>query len=221
MSHEGPVAIAKKKISPKHVAVYLATSKTKCLVWANHLQAKKALAGAAVSLVDGDFTTRTNDRGVALFDRPPRLSGKHPARYFLVTAAEGERLVVPVETNLHSAYYWRWGAEGDYEGAAAMFDRFAQITGTDPTAFHTYLAALRDPSQRPAAVEALQARGFYGAMQGSELLAHLGETDAALAALERAARERSPYLPWVNALPQFDTLRSDPRFQTILAWMNL
>jgi hypothetical protein len=58
-------------------------------------------------------------------------------------------------------------------------------------------------------------------MHGSELLAHLGATDAALAALERAAQQRSPYLPWVNALPQFDTLRSDPRFQAILAWMNL
>ncbi len=58
-------------------------------------------------------------------------------------------------------------------------------------------------------------------MHGSELLAHLGEADAALAALEEAVQERSPYLPWVNALPQFDPLRSDPRFQAILAWMNL
>jgi hypothetical protein len=102
-----------------------------------------------------------------------------------------------------------------------MFEYFAQLTGTDPAIFHDYLAALRDPSQRPAAVEALQALDYFGAMHGSELLAHLGATDAALAALERAAQQRSPYLPWVNALPQFDTLRSDPRFQAILAWMNL
>jgi serine/threonine-protein kinase len=129
-----------------------------------------------------------------------------------------------LEPNLYTAAYLLGGfyaLEGDYEAAAAMFERFAQLTGTDPTVFHTYLAALRDPNQRPAAVAALQPLDFFGAMHGSELLAHLGATDAALAALERAARDRSPYLPWVNALPQFDTLRSDPRFQAILAWMNL
>jgi serine/threonine-protein kinase len=129
-----------------------------------------------------------------------------------------------LEPSLYTAAYLLGGfyaLEGDYEAAAAMFEYFAQLTGTDPAIFHDYLAALRDPSQRPAAVEALQALDYFGAMHGSELLAHLGATDAALAALERAAQQRSPYLPWVNALPQFDTLRSDPRFQAILAWMNL
>jgi serine/threonine-protein kinase len=168
------------------------------------------------------------DRAVAL---DPLSPGTHLTRGLLLTGAnrwtEAEAAFqrsLELEPNLYSAAYLLaifYAMEGDYEASAAMFERFAQITDTDPAVFHTYLAALRDPNQRPAAVEALQALGFYGAMQGSELLAHLGETDAALAALERAARERSPYLPWANALPQFDTLRSDPRFQAILAWMSL
>ena len=95
------------------------------------------------------------------------------------------------------------------------------MTGTDASAFRTYLDALSDPSKRPETVAAFQESGFYGPVQGAELLAHLGETDAALALLERSARSRSPYLPWVNAMPQFQGIRSDPRFQGVLAWVGL
>ncbi len=168
------------------------------------------------------------DRAVAL---DPLSPGTHLTRGLLLMgngrsadAKAAFQRALELEPDMYSAAYLLasfCAMEGDYEGAATMFERFAQLTDSDPAVFHTYLAALRDPSQRPAAVEALQARGFYGAMQGSVLLAHLGETEAALAALERAAQERSPYLPWANALPQFDTLRSDPRFQAILAWLNL
>jgi serine/threonine-protein kinase len=168
------------------------------------------------------------DRAVAL---DPLSPGTHLTRGLLLTGngrradakAAFER-ALELEPNMYSAAYLLasfCAMEGDYEGAAAMFELFAQLTNSDPKVFHTYLAALRDPSQRPAAVEALQALGFYGAIHGSDLLAHLGAVDAALAALERAAQKRSPYLPWVNALPQYDTLRSDPRFQAILTWMNL
>jgi hypothetical protein len=95
-------------------AVYLATSGTKCLAWVNSLGTKSAIPGATVALVNGDFTTRTNDRGAALFDTPPRLKGNRPAHYFLIAAPGGEQLVVPAETNLWNAYY-DLGAEGEYE----------------------------------------------------------------------------------------------------------
>ncbi|MGD2217187.1 MAG: tetratricopeptide repeat protein, partial [Gemmatimonadales bacterium] len=168
------------------------------------------------------------DRAVAL---DPLSPGTHLTRGLLLTgtgrpadAKAALQRSLELEPNQYTAAYLLasfCAMEGDYEGAAALFELFAELTNSDPTVFHTYLAALRDPSQRPAAVEALQALGFYGEIHGSELLAHLGATDAALAALERAAQERSPYLPWVNALPQFEKMRSDPRFQAILAWMNL
>ncbi len=69
-------------------------------------------------------------------------------------------------------------------------------------------------------VASFQDAGFYGPVQGAELLAYLGETDASLSLLEQAAQARSPYLPWVNAMPEFDGLRSDSRFQSILAWVG-
>ncbi len=180
-------------------------------------------------------TLRRWEEGLAEADRAlaldPLSPGTHLVRGLLLMGngrsanakAEFQRSL-ELEPNFYTAFYLLallHAMEGDYEAAAAMFERFAQLTGSDPAAFHTYLAALRDPDERPAAVEALQTLDFYGAMHGSELLAHLGEADAALAALEEAVQERSPYLPWVNALPQFDPLRSDPRFQAILAWMNL
>ncbi len=49
----------------------------------------------------------------------------------------------------------------------------------------------------------------------------LGHTDRALALLERAVAEHATYTPWVNSLPDFDAVRSDPRFQALLRRMNL
>lgn len=168
------------------------------------------------------------DQAVAL---DPLSPGTHLVRGLLLMgkgrsadAKAALQRALELEPRMYSAAYLLasfCAMEGDYEGAAEAFELFARLTDSDPTVFHTYLAALRDPSQRPAAVEALQGLGFYGEIHGSELLVQLGAVDAALAALERAARERSPYLPWVNALPQYDVLRSDSRFQAILAWMNL
>jgi TolB-like protein len=110
--------------------------------------------------------------------------------------------------------------EGDLEGAAEEFDRFSSLTGADPSPFRAYLAALSDPSKTPEAVVALQREAFFGPVQGAELLSHLGEYDAALTLLERGAQARSPYLPWVNAMPQYERLRTDPRFQGVLAWIG-
>lgn len=45
----------------------------------------------------------------------------------------------------------------------------------------------------------------------------LGNQDEALKWLERAYHERSSWLVWANVEPRFDTLRSDPRFTSLLA----
>jgi len=109
---------------------------------------------------------------------------------------------------------------GDYAAAAPLFDRLAEVTGSDPEAYRAYLAALSDPAKIPAAVTALQATNVYSDVGGNEYLAHLGQFDEALAVLEQAYDERHPYLPWVNVDPMFDGLRSDPRFQDLLRRMN-
>jgi adenylate cyclase len=49
----------------------------------------------------------------------------------------------------------------------------------------------------------------------------LGEIDETMAWLERAYEERSSWLVWINVEPRFDSLRSDPRFASLLRRMRL
>jgi DNA-binding winged helix-turn-helix (wHTH) protein/tetratricopeptide (TPR) repeat protein len=52
-------------------------------------------------------------------------------------------------------------------------------------------------------------------------LMSLGERGKALDALEKSFNQRHPWLPMIAALPDFESLRSEPRFQDILRKMNL
>jgi len=54
----------------------------------------------------------------------------------------------------------------------------------------------------------------------AELYFHAGEKDLALQWLEKAFQVREPNLPYIGA-PEYDGLRSDPRFQNLLRRMNL
>jgi tetratricopeptide (TPR) repeat protein len=53
------------------------------------------------------------------------------------------------------------------------------------------------------------------------VFAGLGEKDQALAALEKAFREKSTLLTYVNMDARFDPLRHDPRFTDLLHRMGL
>ena len=44
----------------------------------------------------------------------------------------------------------------------------------------------------------------------------LGEKDKAMEWLEKAKTERDPFLIYIKVDPNFDSLRSEPRFQTLL-----
>ena len=49
----------------------------------------------------------------------------------------------------------------------------------------------------------------------------LGERDQALRSLEKAVQQRDNHLIWLNGFPQFDSLRSDPRFLAVASQVNL
>ncbi len=138
-------------------------------------------------------------------------------------AADALERALELAPDIHPAAYVLGGLlamQGDLEGAGRAFARFSSLTGTDGSVFRAYLAAVGDPSRRPEAVAMLRSPSFFGPVQGAELLAHLGEHEASLALLEAAVQARSPYLPWVNAMPQYDGIRQNPRFQSILAWIE-
>ncbi len=60
-----------------------------------------------------------------------------------------------------------------------------------------------------------QGGGFHG------IAASLGETDLAIAQLEKACDRRVWSAVWMNVHPALDPLRSDPRFQELLRRVNL
>ncbi|UCC48919.1 MAG: hypothetical protein JSV41_01730, partial [Gemmatimonadota bacterium] len=66
----------------------------------------------------------------------------------------------------------------------------------------------------------LENSNVFGIGGRGPYLAHLGQIDEALVALEEAYETRYPYLPWVNSDPRCEGLRSDPRFQDLLRRMN-
>ncbi|UCC71659.1 MAG: tetratricopeptide repeat protein [Gemmatimonadota bacterium] len=110
--------------------------------------------------------------------------------------------------------------KGDYAAAAPLYDRLAQLTESDPEPYRAYLAALSDPAEIPEAVRVLEDSNVLGLGGRGAYLAHLGQIDEALVALEEAYETRDPLLPWVNCEPGYERLRSDPRFQDLLRRMN-
>jgi hypothetical protein len=68
--------------------------------------------------------------------------------------------------------------------------------------------------------EASRARYLSPYLQAGFHLA-LGDKDRSLALLAQAVDDREPYLFWLPAIPGFDPLRSDPRFEALLRKMKL
>ena len=63
--------------------------------------------------------------------------------------------------------------------------------------------------------------GDNGAYQYAQMLADMGDRDAAIDELEKAARLRDPGFIQFVTDPLFDPLRSDPRFQAVLRQLNI
>ncbi len=85
---------------------------------------------------------------------------------------------------------------------------------------HTY-AAIGDVSKaRTILDQADENTRRRFALSVAVVLAELGETDQAIASLELAVQERSPWIEWIRIFPAFDSLRSDPRYVDIIQRLN-
>lgn len=85
---------------------------------------------------------------------------------------------------------------------------------------YAYAAAGR-PDDALRLIRRMEAQPSGQAMAISLVYIGLGDKDNALAWLERAVEERTPYLASVRVDPLFDPVRGDPRFNALLRRMNL
>jgi serine/threonine-protein kinase len=105
------------------------------------------------------------------------------------------------------------------DDSIAMAERYLRVAGNEALADSVkqsyeragYGAALR---QLTKSNEALLANAYYQAV----IFALLGEKEACLRMLEKAVKERTALL-WLNVLPAFDNVRSDPRFAALVKKM--
>ncbi len=63
---------------------------------------------------------------------------------------------------------------------------------------------------------ALSTKEYVPSYAIAVIYAGLGETDQAMAWLEKGLDERSVWIPWLQVDPKFDGLRSDPRFAALI-----
>ena len=69
--------------------------------------------------------------------------------------------------------------------------------------------------------EYIRLRKFGVSCHAAEIYAVIGEKDLAIEWLNKAYQERNPLLPYVKVMPSYECLRSDPRFNALLARLGL
>src|SRR5438270_9580176 len=112
---------------------------------------------------------------------------------------------------------------GRFDEAIALYQR-AEIISVRPAFGHaiTYAKMNRANEAREVLAKAIASRGSY---TPGDAIAHLhvalGEYDDAIRELERACNERSSSLHFIGIAPEFEPLRSDKRFLSILRKIGL
>ena len=97
---------------------------------------------------------------------------------------------------------------GDEESAAALVKDFEKSG---------YQSARRTLSQKYLDYETQAAKEQYvSPMSFAVLYTDLGDKDKAIGWLQKAYEEHSPWIPFLKTDPQFESLRSDPRFKDLV-----
>ena len=111
-------------------------------------------------------------------------------------------------------------AIGTLERLAVVWDRHPAVLGALARA---YGRGGRQPAARALVDELIQRErlGYVPPAPFVHAYVGLGDRDRAFAALERASRERSNILLFVNTHPVFDSLRGDPRFASVVRRVGL
>jgi serine/threonine-protein kinase len=146
-------------------------------------------------------------------------------------AVEQFRKAIELDPTFYHAYD-QWRAVETVRGRTQAIEAVnLAMRGVDPnlddTAARARLAALQG---KRAEALGLVEHWIEGCIRGNrpgkscsaaQIYASIGERDLAIQWLERAYEERSPMLAYAKVMPYYDSLRSDPRFHTLLQRMGL
>jgi TolB-like protein/DNA-binding winged helix-turn-helix (wHTH) protein len=141
--------------------------------------------------------------------------------------------IEPQDQMAHARLAWNWQAKGEYakaiEELRLSYPPDARyLLGGDKTYFrlkNAYAAQGASGYRRESLAIALEGHkpgAHYGTDTIAALYARLGQTDKALDWLEEGYAVHDPYLFfWISVLPEYDSLRSHPRFQKLLRALDL
>jgi TolB-like protein/tetratricopeptide (TPR) repeat protein len=112
---------------------------------------------------------------------------------------------------------------GRFDEAIALYEKAQNISGRPAFGLAITYARMNRPDEaREVLAKAVASRGSY---TPGDAIAHvhvaLGEQDDAIRALERACNERSSSLHFIGIAPEFEPLRSEKRFLSILTKIGL
>jgi tetratricopeptide (TPR) repeat protein len=173
------------------------------------------------------------ERAVELDPFNPLLQGLHGMVLWAVgqydeSLAQFQRLLrtVPNHPLALAGLLYVYTAKGmDEEALAAAQSYFAAMEfsqGEEALAQGYADGGYRGAMKRAADAWAARANVTYVLpTEIATLYAFAGEDESALHLLERGFEERDPNMPYVNAIPVYDSLRDDPRFIDLLRRMNL
>ncbi|MDE3138160.1 MAG: protein kinase, partial [Acidobacteriota bacterium] len=145
-------------------------------------------------------------------------------------ASEELQKVIAANPDFFAAYYLAGITkiqESDFAGGIADLEKADHLAPDDPQTLAALAYAYARAGQRAMAETALQRlKGGSGAAPVSPFLlaqpeAGLGEEDRAIRSLELAYQQHAVGLPLIRSSPMFDSLRSNPRFQALLAKLGL
>lgn len=112
---------------------------------------------------------------------------------------------------------------GRFDEARALFLEHAQVLLFDPATDLAVVDALENPALKDTAIKLVlqETRLPTGVMGKAFYMMLLQEPETALDLLEKAAEEGDPYAVHMKRMNVYDPIRNNPRFQALLAKMNM
>ena len=139
------------------------------------------------------------------------------------------RAGIELDQSYHILYWdlgWALVGLGRHDEAVEAFRQAASLEPGDVFSQAYLGSALGLAGQRQEALTILErlerrrTQEYVGGIFLAQVCLGLGEHDQAISWLQQAAEERDSWLVVLNTWPEYDPLRSDPRFQALLKKMN-